>query len=116
MLVAAAAVVSYWSYQPAPAAFQAERVSAEMSAVPELGQALDSDLQRVLASLPEQNPSLAASLQRNLGIVDNLIAVCEKSVREQPENAAARDYLYGAYQQKAVLLATATDRSTMEDR
>ena len=41
------------------------------------------------------------SLQQNLGIVDNLIAVCEKSVREQPDNPMARDYLYGAYQQKA---------------
>ena len=28
----------------------------------------------------------------------------------------AREYLYGAYQQKAVLLATAMDRSTLEDQ
>jgi hypothetical protein len=116
VLIAAGAVVSYWSYQPTPAVFQSERVGVEMSPAPELGQALDSDMKRVLASLPEQNPSLAASLQSNLGIVDNLIAVCEQSVREQPDSAAARDYLYGAYRQKAVLLATATDRSTMEDR
>jgi hypothetical protein len=40
--------------------------------------------------------------------------VCEKSVREQPDDAVARDYLYGAYEQKAVLLATAMDRSAME--
>jgi hypothetical protein len=35
-------------------------------------------------------------------------------VREQPDDPMARDYLYGAYQQKAVLLAAATDRSALE--
>jgi hypothetical protein len=46
-----------------------------------------------------------------LQIVDNFIALCEKSVHEQPDNQMAREYLYGAYQQKAELLATATNRS-----
>lgn len=81
-----------------------------------LDKTLDGDLERVMASLPAHNPLLANSLRQNLGIVDNLIAVCEQSVREQPENAMAREYLYRAYQQKAVLLATAMDRSTLEDR
>lgn len=80
----------------------------------DLGKTLDGDLKRVFDSLPESNPKLASSLRENLGIVDNLIAVCEKSVREQPDDTVARDYLYGAYQQKAVLLATATDRSALE--
>ena len=40
----------------------------------------------------------------------------EKSVREQPSDPLAREYLYGAYQQKAVLLATALDRSTLEEK
>ena len=53
------------------------------------------------------------SIRRNLNIVDNFIAMCEKNVREQPENEMAREYLYGAYEQKAELLATAMDRSTM---
>jgi hypothetical protein len=53
------------------------------------------------------------SIRRNLNIVDNFIAMCEKDVREQPENDMAREYLYGAYEQKAELLATAMDRSTM---
>jgi hypothetical protein len=51
------------------------------------------------------------SIRRNLQIVDNFIAICEKSVREQPDNQMAREYLYGAYQQKAELLATAMNRS-----
>jgi hypothetical protein len=82
--------------------------------VSELGKALDGDLKRVLDSFPEGSALLASSLRENLGIVDNLIAVCEKSVREQPDDPMARDYLYGAYEQKAVLLATAIDRSALE--
>jgi hypothetical protein len=53
---------------------------------------------------------IAASLHRNLDIVDNYISLCEKSVREDPENEVARDYLYEAYQQKADLLAQMSDR------
>ena len=59
----------------------------------------------------KQDAAVADSIRRNLGIVDNFIAMCEKSVREQPDNEMAREYLYGAYQQKAELLATATSRS-----
>jgi hypothetical protein len=59
-----------------------------------------------------RDAAVTASLRRNLSVVDNFIAMCEKSVREQPENEVAREYLYGAYQQKAELLATVTNRST----
>ena len=52
---------------------------------------------------------MTASLHKNLAIVDNYIALCEKSVREEPGNEIARDYLYGAYQQKADLLAQMTE-------
>ena len=56
--------------------------------------------------------AVSDTIRRNLNIVDNFIAVCEKDVREQPENEMAREYLYGAYEQKAELLSTAMDRST----
>jgi hypothetical protein len=57
-----------------------------------------------------EDTAVKQSIRRNLQLVDNLIAICEKSVREQPDNQMARDYLYGAYQQKAELLATAMNR------
>jgi len=82
----------------------------------EVHQALNGNMEIVMASLSERDSSLTTSLQQNLNIVDNLIAVCEKSVREQPHNPMAREYLYGAYQQKAVLLSAAVDRSTLEGR
>ena len=66
-----------------------------------------------LASFQERDAAVNDSIRRNLNIVDNFIAMCEKSVREQPENEMAREYLYGAYEQKAELLATAMDRSAM---
>ena len=63
----------------------------------------------------ERDPEVSASLRRNLAVVDNFIALCEKSVREEPQNDLAREYLYGAYQQKAELLATMTERGTVGD-
>ena len=52
------------------------------------------------------NPSMVeASLRQNLGIVDNFIADCERRVKEQPGDDLAREYLSGAYQQKAELLS-----------
>ena len=65
--------------------------------------------------MPETNPVVTASLHKNLAIVDNYIALCEKSVREDPQNEAARDYLYEAYQQKADLLAQMTERGRRAD-
>ena len=118
LLLIAAMLAGYQVNEPNAAAVLPMRLS--ISAVrpklvaADLGKTLDGDLKRVFDSLPEGNPVLASSLRENLGIVDNLIAVCEKSVREQPDDPMARDYLYGAYEQKAVLLAAATDRSALE--
>jgi hypothetical protein len=69
--------------------------------------------QQTVSALHEYNPEVTASLSKNLVIVDNMIATCEKSVQEEPQNEDARDYLYGAYQQKAELLATMSERGVM---
>ncbi len=66
--------------------------------------------QNAAYSLHNSDPAVAASLHQNLAIVDNYIALCEKSVQEEPQNEMARDYLYEAYQQKADLLAQMTER------
>ena len=57
------------------------------------------------AVVSSMNADVTATLNRNLAIVDNMISLCEKSVREDPQNEMTRDYLYDAYQQKADLLA-----------
>ncbi|HEX4001439.1 MAG TPA: hypothetical protein VHX36_02250 [Candidatus Acidoferrales bacterium] len=71
---------------------------------------LDTAEHDTFTSLKNADPVVAASLQKNLAIVDNYIALCEKSVREDPQDENARDYLYDAYQQKADLLAQMSDR------
>src|SRR5580693_1519704 len=60
--------------------------------------------------IARSNPDVTASLHQNLALVDKYIALCEKSVNEEPQNEVARDYLYEAYQQKADLLTQMTER------
>ena len=62
------------------------------------------------SSSPASETPVTASLHQNLEIVDNYISLCENSVREEPENELAREYLYEAYQQKADLLAQLNER------
>jgi hypothetical protein len=63
-----------------------------------------------VSSVGSSNSVVSTSLHKNLAIVDHYIVLCEKSVREEPENDVAREYLYQAYQQKADLLAVMTKR------
>ena len=70
---------------------------------------LDTVEHATVASL-KSDPTVSAALHKNLAIVDNYIALCEKSVREDPQNEMARDFLNGAYQQKADLLAQINER------
>jgi hypothetical protein len=69
--------------------------------------------QKTISPLHDSNPVVTASLHKNLAIVDNYIALCEKSVREEPQNEMARDYLYEAYQQKADLLSQMSEREEL---
>jgi hypothetical protein len=66
--------------------------------------------ERDTIAMMDRDPAVTASLEKNLAIVDNYIALCEKSVQEEPESEIARDYLYDAYHQKADLLAQMTER------
>src|SRR5437868_1096850 len=82
----------------------------ETSAVPSAANVFKEELLTVgnenIPGLQTRDAAVTDSIRRNLNIVDNFIAMCEKDVREQPENEMAREYLYGAYEQKAELLAT----------
>jgi hypothetical protein len=71
---------------------------------------LDNAERDSVSAMAVSDPVVTASLHDNLAIVDNYITLCKKSVREDPENEIARDYLYEAYQQKADLLAQMTER------
>lgn len=81
-----------------------QRTSAELNSQLEVAE------QTAMSSLVSFSPDVTADLRKNLSIVDNDIALCEKSVQETPESEIARDYLYSAYQQKADLLAQISER------
>ena len=68
--------------------------------------------QREMVKLHDHDPAVIATYRDNLEIVDKFIEACEKTVRQEPRNTMAREYLYAAYQQKADLLATMTQHGT----
>jgi len=89
---------------------EATWIKGTESSTQPLSAQLDTAERNAISSLRENDPVVTASLHDNLAIVDNYIALCEKSVHEDPENEVARDYLYDAYQQKADLLAQMSER------
>ena len=94
---------------------RAPLVSEERSTITSLPTQLDTAEQPTVSAMHEHNPAIVASYRESLAIVDNFIVLCEKSVREEPQNELAREYLYGAYQQKAELLATMMERGATAD-
>ncbi|HEV3218214.1 MAG TPA: hypothetical protein VGZ48_00475 [Candidatus Acidoferrales bacterium] len=72
---------------------------------------LDSLETQAVSDLQSGNPEVNTALRKDLEVVNKFIAECEKAVREEPQNEDARQYLYGAYQQKAELLAVAMDHT-----
>jgi hypothetical protein len=85
-------------------------MSGMQSSTQPLSAQLDSAEQDAISSMPDSNPVVTASLHKNLAIVDNYIALCEKNMHEDPQSEMARDYLYQAYQQKADLIAQMSER------
>ena len=115
LVLAAAAIVSYRFDFPQSAAQSQLAPELVASSVPTADSVFKEEVLTVgtgeVPGLPRQDAAVSNSIRRDLQVVDNFIAMCEKSVREQPDNQMAREYLYGAYQQKAELLATAMNRS-----
>ena len=59
--------------------------------------------------------SVDVSLRQNLDIVDKFIIDCERRMKDQPQDDLAREYLSGAYQQKAQLLSVMMERGGSEN-
>jgi hypothetical protein len=66
---------------------------------------------QAVSGLDSASPEVNTALRKDLEVVNKFIAECEKAVREEPQNEDARQYLYGAYQQKAELLTVAMDHT-----
>jgi hypothetical protein len=50
------------------------------------------------------------SLHQNLDIVDKFIADCEQRIKDEPGDDLTREYLSGAYEQKAELISAMMER------
>ena len=77
-----------------------------------------SILSRDEASLPSiqlaASSTVNISLRRNLDIVDKFIFDCEQRVKQEPDDLLTREYLTGAYQQKAELISVMMERGETE--
>lgn len=115
MLLVGAAVVSFEWSSPLSVVHTQLSPPQEVSTVPTADSVFKEEMLTVgnnfIPGSRRQDTAVTDSIRRNLQIVDNFIAMCEKDVHEQPDNEMAREYLYGAYQQKAEVLAAATNRS-----
>ena len=76
----------------------------------EVAVALNQDERGVLNTRHSTDSSVDLALRQNLEIVDNFIADCEQRLKQEPADDFAREYLSGAYQQKAELLAVMMER------
>ena len=88
--------------------------TARRASTSPLSAQLDSAEQNAVLLVRDSNPVVTASLQRTWPLLTTTSLCVKKVYSEDPENEAARDYLYEAYQQKADLLAA--DERTRRDR
>jgi hypothetical protein len=74
------------------------------------GQA-DADDQQILDTVAQLSPDVRNSYRQGLRDVNSYIQDAERSVKENPDDQSARQFLMQAYQQKAMLYQMATRSS-----
>jgi hypothetical protein len=65
-------------------------------------------------NLPGTSVEADATLRKNLRVINEVIAECQKHLKKHPNDALAREYLASAYQQKAQLVAAILDSGRSE--
>jgi hypothetical protein len=112
LLIAAAAVLQIrndnGSAADAPPSLQPSVVAPESFAATRT--VLDDQEPVARGMILASTSPVDASFRENLQKVDDFIADCERRVKEEPQDDLAREYLSGAYQQKAELLSAMMDR------
>jgi hypothetical protein len=101
-LLIVAAVALQWQ-RPAPSS-EAQNIYADTATD------LNNDEARLLNMQLVSSSDVDVSLRQNLDIIDKFIADCEQRVKEEPRDDLTREYLSGAYQQKAELLSAMMER------
>jgi hypothetical protein len=102
----------------AATAFQLERPATQPTEARNTSDTLYQDTSLTLnndeAHLPAMQlaggSDVDVSLRQNLDIVDKFIVDCEQRIKDQPQDDLTREYLTGAYQQKAELISVIMER------
>jgi hypothetical protein len=71
---------------------------------------LNNDEAHLMNMQLSSNSVVDVSLRQNLEIVDQFISDCERRMKAEPRDDLTREYLSGAYQQKAELLSAMMER------
>jgi hypothetical protein len=108
LLIVAAATLQL--KRPAPQATEARNTYDTVYL--DTGVTLSDDEAHLPAMPLSGNSGVDISLRQNLDIVDKFIVDCEQRVKEEPQDDLAREYLSGAYQQKAELISVMMERGS----
>ena len=101
-LLVVAAVTSQLQ-QPAPTQTEAHNFFNDTAI------ALHAD-EASLSQISLSSEPVDVSLHQNLDIVDKFIADCEQRIKDEPGDELTREYLTGAYEQKAELISAMMER------
>jgi hypothetical protein len=93
-----------------PAAQPTEALNTYENSFQDTSSTLDNDEAHLPAMQLAGNSGVDVSLRENLDIVDRFIVDCEQRVKQQPQDELAREYLNGAYQEKAELISVMMER------
>ena len=112
LLIFGAAALQVWrNSPPAEPQTQAQAVTpAERAPFADIASTLDQEEQTLANMHLASTSPVDASLQENLQTLNDFIRDCRQRVEQDPQDQLARDYLSGAYQQKAELLSAMMDR------
>lgn len=106
LLIVAAAALQFQHLAPQPT----EARNAYDNVYQDTSLTLSNDEAHLPPMQLASSSGVDASLRKNLDIVDQFIVDCEQRVKQDPQDDLTRDYLTGAYQQKAELISVMMDR------
>jgi hypothetical protein len=110
---AAQNVVAQQAKSPAPSL-----VSSDLPLLPSPSELAATTLMNVEQDVPNMqlagNSAVDTSLRQNLRTLNEFIVECQQRLKQNPQDALAREYLYSAYQQKAELLSAMMESGRSE--
>jgi hypothetical protein len=73
--------------------------------------ALEAEDQQLVTQVSQQSPAVGRAYEDSLREVNAYISDAQQAVAQDPQDAAAREYLLDAYQQKEMLYQMGTART-----